>query len=400
MNDIKKDIIQKEALKAWISKGKVGTCEIITGLGKTFIGLHALYTMPKNDKLHLFLAETTERKKDVYADIKKYNKIFNRDVLKDYNLQFYCYQTAYKWKGYEFGLVIADEIHDALSLAYSKFFIKNKYDAIIGLSATIIRKTTYEVNDKIFTKGSLLDKIAPICYKYTLAQGHRDNTARHLNIYVINHTLDDKNKTVKSGSKKNTFYQTEQKAYSYWDNQHKRSWFIDDPDLKERKIQITAYKRKQLLYNLESKIYAVKILLKALKSKTIIFGNSIDALLKITPNVISSRNNDSVNDYIRKQFDSNKINVIGSFKKLKQGANLVGIDNCIIMSFYSNYKDLIQRVGRLRKNADKVGHVFIFVTKNTQEEIWFNRMVQNQKELNLINCDSVEDCINKLKNES
>tara|TARA_R110000851_G_scaffold315229_2_gene477552 strand:- start:4146 stop:4385 length:240 start_codon:yes stop_codon:yes gene_type:complete len=77
--------------------GKKGTCQIITGLGKTFISLHALYTMPKgDDKIHLFLAEQKDRVKDLREDILKYNKLFNRDVLNDYNLQFQCYQTVYK----------------------------------------------------------------------------------------------------------------------------------------------------------------------------------------------------------------------------------------------------------------------------------------------------------------
>ena len=111
----KKDVVQQKALEAWIKEGKTGTCEIITGLGKTFISLHALYTMPQDDNVtHLFLAEATDRKKDLFDDIQKYNKIFLRDVLADYNLEFHCYQTAYKWKDREFGLVIADEIHDAI----------------------------------------------------------------------------------------------------------------------------------------------------------------------------------------------------------------------------------------------------------------------------------------------
>lgn len=53
--------------------------------------------MPKKDgKINLFLAETVERKKDLIADIQKYNKIFNRNVLNDYILKFSCYQSAYK----------------------------------------------------------------------------------------------------------------------------------------------------------------------------------------------------------------------------------------------------------------------------------------------------------------
>jgi len=396
VNNLLKDKIQQEALGEWIKNGKVGTCEIITGLGKTFISLHALYTMPKDDVVHLFLAETTSRELDLIEDIKKYNKFFKRDVFKDYNLKFYCYQTVYKWKDKTFGLIIADEIQDSLSPSYIQFYFNNKYEAIIGLSATITRHTRYIIEDIPTTKGELLDKIAPVCYKYTLDQGQSDNTARDLNVYIIFHDLDDTTKNISAGNTFKRFFQTEKSSYEYWDKEHKKSWFIeDDEELKQLKIRVTANKRSTILYNLFSKIRIVKILLANLFTKTIIFSNSLDSLLKITPNIISSRNTDKKNDEIRSAFDNNKIKVIGSFKKLKQGANLKDLDNCIIMSYYSTDKDLIQRVGRLRNNGE-IGNVFIIVTKDTQEEIWFIKMMENINNLNLIYCKNIEECILKL----
>ena len=213
----KKDVVQQKALEAWIKGGKTGTCEIITGLGKTFISLHALYTMPQDDNVtHLFLAEATDRKKDLFDDIQKYNKMFLRDVLADYNLEFHCYQTVYKWKDREFGLVIADEIHDAMSPAYAQFFFQNNYMAIMGLSATVVKKTLYERGGQTFTKGDLLNKIAPICFTYTIDEGQIDKTSRELEVYVISHYLDNVNKTVEAGNKTRRFYQTEVDAYNYW----------------------------------------------------------------------------------------------------------------------------------------------------------------------------------------
>lgn len=386
--------VQQKALKCWLQADKKATVEIITGLGKTFIGLNALYTMPKNNDIHLFLAETTGRKKDLLDQIKKYNKIYNVNVLKDYNLKFFCYQTVYKWNDKKFGLVIADEIHDALSPEYSKFFFNNKYSAIIGLSATINRKTEYIINNVCITKGDLLDKIAPTCFKYTIDEAKEDGTSRNLKVFVIQHKLDDKNKTIKSGSQKKRFYQTEKAAYDYWDNRHKKSWYINDEDKKQLQIRITSTKRSNILYNMESKIPVVKKLIKVLKGKSIIFGNSIDSLLKVTKNVVSSRNSDNENDKIRNLFEKGKIKEIGSFKKLKQGANLPNLDNCIIMSYYSTDKDFIQRIGRLRNNG-KLGYVFLLLTIGTQEEQWFNKMFENINNIELIYCPNVEFAINK-----
>lgn len=360
--NIKKDKIQQQALKSWINADKIGTVEIITGLGKTFIGLHALYTMPKNDKTHLFLAEVVDRKKDLRDDIKKYNKIFNRDVLNDYKLQFKTYQSAYKLKNKSYGLVIADEIHDSLTPSYSEFYFNNQYDALIGLSALVDIKTYYKEINK--TKGYFLNKIAPICFKYHLDQGLEEETARKLNIYVIEHQLDNTVKSIKAGTKKKSWYQTEQASYNYWDSLFKKNLMTEvkidkkdtesikeymdrvskAEDLRQLKINMSVNKRSKLLYDLPSKQKVVKKLLKHIKGKTILFGNSIDSLLNITKNTVSSRNNNDVNKSIRDNFEKGNINLIGSFKKLKQGANLNKLDNCVVMSYYSKEKDLIQRL--------------------------------------------------------
>jgi len=395
--NIKKNEVQLKALKAWVDADKRGTCEIITGLGKTFIALHALYTMPKTTDTHVFLAETVGREKDLMDDIMKYNKIFKRDVFKDYNLEFHCYQTVYKWKGKIFGLVIADEIHDSLSPAYSRFYFNNTCKAIIGLSATINKSTKYTRKDETtYTKGDLLKSVAPIVFSYGVDEGQEDKTARDLKIYVIQHKLEGNKKTVKAGNKKKQFMQTEQAAYEYWDKRHKRSWYMDDPEKRDLQIRITSTKRSNLLYNLQSKVEATKKLVSSLDKKTILFGNSLDALHKVTPNVVSSRKSDDQNKRLRDDFDKGKLNLIGSFKKLKQGANLVGLDNCVLMSYYSTDKDFIQRIGRLRQNGE-IGNVFVFVTTSTQEEVWFSKMTENINNLDIIYCPDVDYCLKKIK---
>ena len=397
MNNELQNNIQLKAVKAWVKAGKKGTLEVSTGVGKTFMALHCLQSMPKNKKLHLFLAETTSRLDDLIKDINKFNKIFDVDILNDYNLQFQCYQTVYKWKNIDIGLVIADEIHNSLSKEYSNFYLNNNYDAIVGLSATVDRKTEYIIDGSIVNKGMLLDSIAPVCFKYTLAQSKEDGVGRELNIYVIHQELNSVNKDIKAGSLSKPFFQTEKQSYDYWEKEHKKSWFIEDEDLKSLKIRITAKKRSDLLFNLPSKIGIVKQLISKLKGKIIVFGNSLDSLLKVTPNTVSSRYSEAQNKAIRDHFDNDVINVIGSFKKLRQGANLKELDNAIIMSYYSSDVHIIQQLGRLRKNKEKIGNAFILLTKNTQEEVWFEKLIKNLTEFNVIYCDDLEDCLNKYK---
>tara|TARA_R110002126_G_scaffold159053_4_gene306387 strand:+ start:104 stop:1261 length:1158 start_codon:yes stop_codon:yes gene_type:complete len=382
----KRQEIQEKALKSWELSGKQGTLELITGLGKTKIALDAVRKFPKNAKI-LFLAEVTDREIELENEQQKWG-------LLGYDIKFACYQSAYKWKDTEWDLVIADEIHDSLTQQYSKFYTNNKYKAIMGLSATVDRKAIVDEEEQVF-KGHLLDKIAPVCYTYGIDEGQEDGTSRKLDVYVINHKLDIHNKSMIAGTKAKPFKVTEFAGYNYWDQQFRSSLFLPE-DIKLFKIRTTSASRAKVLYELPSKISACKELLAGIGGKTIIFGNSLNALTNITPNVVSSKNTDKKNEKIRNDFDKGKINTIGSFKKLKQGANLVGLDNCIIHSYYSKSKDLIQRIGRLRNNG-KVGRIFIFVTFGTQECVWYDKMFEGIDSLNIIDCRNVEDCLTKFK---
>ena len=132
-----------------------------------------------------------------------------------------------------------------------------------------------------------------------------------------------------------------------------------------------------------------------IKGKTIIFNNDLDSLHKITPNVVSSRLSLKQNKNIVDSFNSNKIKNIASFKKLKQGENLIDLSNCIVMSYYSSDGDLIQRAGRLREDG-KLGNLFIIVTKNTREEVWFNSMIGDYKDYDITYYKNINECLKNL----
>lgn len=379
----KKDKVQQDALVSWLNAGNRGTLELITGLGKTKIALDAVKLYPEDAKI-LFLAETTGRELELENEQQKWG-------LLGYKIKFACYQSAYKWKDTEWDLVIADEIHDSLTPQYSKFYTNNKYKAIMGLSATIDRKAVVD-EEEMLLKGHLLDRFCPVVYTYGIDEGQEDGTARKLEVYVINHKLDVLTKNVQGGSKAKPFMQTEWSAYQYRDDQFRKAIFSPE-HIKQFKIRTTSAARAKLLYDLPSKIGATKKLLDNLSGKTIIFGNSLSALEQITPNVVSSNNTDDKNKEIRENFDTGMIDHIASFKKLKQGANLVGLDNVIIHSYYGKSKDLIQRIGRLRQNGE-VGKVFVFCTFGTQEVKWLENMFDSTS-ITKIPCYDIDDCILK-----
>ena len=386
---IARDRIQLEALEAWVDSGKRGTIEMITGLGKTKIAMEAVKMLPKKSKI-LFLAEVKDRELEVRREQEKWG-------TQKWDISFSCYQSAYKWRDTKWDLVIADEIHDSLTMEYSKFYTNNKYGALMGLSATVDERAVIKEDDEYkLTKGDLLKKIAPVCYTYDINDGQIEGTSRPLDIYVIQHRLDIYTKCVPAGNDKKRWYQTEYGSYAYKDSMFRKATNAPD-DIRQRKIHVTSAARAKLLYELPSKIAVIRKLIDNITGRTILFGNSLESLEKITPNVISSHHTDKENKKIREDFDNGELDLIAAFKKLKQGANLKDLDNCVIMSYYSKEKDLIQRIGRLRNNGE-IGKIFILVTANTQEEVWYKRMTEsmNEENLNIIKCVDVNDCISKI----
>jgi superfamily II DNA or RNA helicase len=410
----RKDEVQNEAIAKWIVKDKHGTAEIITGAGKTFLGLKALYTMPRHSDLtHLFLAEQKDREVDLEADIIKFNKINSCDVHKDYNLRFVCYQTVRNWSGYKLGLVIADEIHDSMTPENYKFYINNTYNAIIGLTAKFDGKLQYAVknndvlkaffNENIVSKLDMLNKVAPIIFSYTTIQGQSEGTSRLLNIYIVESEIDRNNKNIESGNATTKFFQSEEAAIKYANKNVKIALGLqpfpteDYYEYQERRnlaIFKSSLKRCSLIYDLPSKVAVANKVMASLIGKTIVFSNSLKAVKKVTTFVVASSNTDSENIFNRAMFDEGQIKTIGSFKKLKQGANLEQADNVILMSYYSTEVDFIQRIGRLRQNKNLVGNVFILVTKDTQEEVWLSKMMTSSTNYKVVR-GTLEQCMDK-----
>lgn len=390
MLDKEREILQNHSLQAWLDNNRIGTLHLHTGLGKTFIFFRACGYLPAGSKI-LFLAETTIREETLMKDYSKFIEIYKTPVLKDKEFLFMCYQNAYKLKNTHWNLVGADEIDFSITDEYHKFYENNNYDCFLGLSATINDQDTFNYKGDEIKKIDYINSKFPIVFKHNIDDGLRKGTSRNLTIYRVSHQLDDKTLNVPGGTKKNPFMTTETKNYAYIDKLFKSALFEHNPDKKQFRINFASKKRSTFLYTLRSKIEPVKQLLLEMKGKTVIFGNDLNILREITPNVVSSHEKD--NEKILEDFNSDKIQNIASFKMLIRGANLERADNIIIVSFYS--KDVIfqQIIGRLRKSSVR-GHVFVLVTEGTVEQKWFDDATEGLESYQILYCKDLTTAIN------
>ncbi len=369
-----------KAFEAWRAVGMRNTVVLHTGMGKTFVGLDAachVNTLCDGTAKIVFLAETIHREQELLKDIEFYKKCYPDAIIPE--IEFACYQSSCKWKDRYYDLAICDEFHDACTPIYIKVLHNNIFRFILGLTATAGSDRTYVLDRIEISKVELMKKYLPICFTYGLTDAVRDGNSRKLNIHVIHHRLDDSEKNIQGGTIKSPFMTTEQKAYKYYD-----AMFWEGVYTKaDYKVKNGMAKRAKLLYSLPSKFTAASHILQNIKGRTLIFANDLEALEELTDNIIRSpkegetkKVRDAENERIRKKFESGKSKILASFKVLQQGANIKGgIDNLLIISYYSDLGKMVQRLGRLRLDGSKEGNVIIFVTIATQEEKWFKKMM-------------------------
>ena len=397
---------QEQAVNAWVNQDFKGTIMLAPGLGKTFTSFHAAYRLLELGRINLgdtiiFLAETTVREKTVFEDeAPKYLELFGKDILKDFNLQFRCYQSmpVEEFDGFkDVALVIFDETQDCLSAKYSENIINSKCPHMIGLTGAMSLEQhvypqdeetkvleVYQTDEEtkrgevteFISKGQLLEIYMPICYQATSRQAIKEGMISEFQTWIINHHLDTTKKYLKTWKSYDTL-DTEQDYYIKKDNFRK--------NFRNNKFVRTNISRSELpnfLYNLKSKVKVVKALLKTLTGKTLIFGERLDILDEICPTIRSHNANELVD-----KFNSGELEVIASSKMLKQGITLEGVQNIIFFSYSSKWHNMEQRRARIRWIDDGQAKLFFFVTQGTLEEKWFDKI------------NKEKDSKNKLKHE-
>lgn len=367
-------------------------------MGKTFVFFKCLQTLPKGTNV-LFLAETVVRKNTVIEDSKFYKKVYGVDPFKNYNVKFITYQSAAKFNiQYYFPnskstLIVMDEIHELMG-DKRILFIKNSNLTnvkMLGLTATIDRKTKYIIQGEESTKFDYLKSFCPVIYTYNINHATEDNNTRDIKFFILKHELDTR-KNLETGTKDKKWHTSEKLQYEYLDREFKKSLFSKNDEHKDFRVRTKASLRSRFLYGLPSKIPVIKELISKLKGKTLIFGLDNKSLLEICPTSIVESNKNVVRDL--QDFKEGRTQLTCSNKMLKQGENVPDLKNLIFHSYYGKIVPTIQMLGRLRK-ADDSGVVILLLTSGTQEEVWFKNATEGLL-VDWVYCQNIQSLIEKL----
>lgn len=373
-----RDIKQSEAFNTWCGNPK-STLNLCTGAGKTKIALMCIQKVfdKIGESLKCLIIVPTEIIRDeVFPS--EFKKFGYSHLLKYCEIK--CIQTVYKYEDHNYDLVVVDEIHRILyengekDYEYFKFFEKNTYKYILGLSASI--------DDN---RLEALNRIAPIIYKLSLDEAVRLGIISPFKIYNVaislsQEELKEYNRLIKLYYYYESLLGGRFKAFSNALN------YINNGSDEEKKLSFVfrnvIKKRKEILDNASGKIETTKKILTYFPSSYgIIFSESIIQAGKLVEAnekalVYHSKLKKPEKLLALKKLNDKRtiIRYISAVKALNEGLSINSIEFSIVTAGNSKVKDMIQRIGRSCRFVEgKQAIVFRLYVKGTQEEKWVRK---------------------------
>jgi superfamily II DNA or RNA helicase len=373
--------------------------ELCTGFGKTRIAILIIKLCNEKHptKIINIVVPTTNLKND-WIDKKKGHIVLNG--LKNVNV--YVVNTYVKTQ-HDCGLLICDELHHYCnedSATFKQVIVKTKFHWFVGLSATL------EANHKAY-----LSKLSIVSAGIITAKEAMDN--KWISQYKIlcvpieldvidQERYDEINKNYhKYGSPFNNGHSIDFKiAMSCLKKGPILTNYANEIKWEEKKLQIMALqwnlamqKRKNFLNHIESKIEASIQIVKDLKMKSILFGQSIEGADKIA-NALGNECVEYHSKMTKKQANVNlkklkdgrtKVIYISSAKGLEEGFDLPGLQLGLTWSRNSKSLRANQCLGRISRfdysNPDKIAYMIeLYVTgkTGTQDLTWLKKSLKKQ----------------------
>lgn len=357
-----RDLIQSQILDN-IPTPAHGLLQLAPRVGKTKLGIDII-KREKPKKILWVTPNTKLRDEDIPAEFKQWKAttyLKKTDII--------CYASLANHKG-NYDKIILDEYQD-LTIANVEPLLKGKitYKTILGLSGTHPKHQEKQKLYDILKLKSLVEMSIDKAVESSLIAPYK--------IKVIEIDLNAQDKYITSGHKNKPFMQTEKAKYDYLTRLINLKLFAGQPVPKFYYLN-----RMRFLYNLKSKHEIAKKLITKLKGRTLIFTGSIAQAESLCKDTYHSKTNDTS----LQKFLKGEINKLSCVNAGGVGYTYRGVDNFVITQINSNSKgDSTQKIARsLVLQEGYVATIYILVVKNTVDEDWLKKVLQD------FNPDNVE----------
>jgi len=377
-----KNEYQQKALNVWRNAGYKGSIICGTGFGKSRVGVLAVAHTINNFTCSsgaLVLVPTVQLQDQFKEEFEKWG---HEHILDD--VEIVCYQSAYKYVGKHYDIVICDEVHLGLSPEYRKFFSNNTYDKLLCMTATLPEENEYKLH---------LFSLAPTIFTITLDECVDLELVSPYKLICVPLALTDEEKS-KYKSINNKFVYWKYKLGDFDAFNTAKQILADSNATPQDKMAASRFfacirERKKIVDFASGKIEKLKQLVAENEDKKIlVFGGAnafTDILTEATaPMSLAYHSKKTVKQRREalQKFKDGDINVLCSTKALNQGLDIPNASVGVICGLTSKSLTMIQRLGRLiRFEKDKEGTIYILYVKDSQEEKWLRKSVETLKNI-------------------
>jgi|TARA_B100000902_G_scaffold581_2_gene810 superfamily II DNA or RNA helicase len=349
-----RDVIQKDALSIAVQHKRCGL-GISMGVGKTRIAIEHLKRNYHPLIQVLVVVPKNTVKQSWIDELKKMKALHLRG-----HIIFSTYLSLNKQNPNEYDIVYLDECHSLLES--HKSFLDAFNGKILGLTGTPPRVKTSE-------KGRMVAKYCPIKYTFSVDDATDSKILNDYQIIVHQLELSDL-KTLKKKTKDGRqWYTSEKKDYAYVVQRVVAAQT-------QKQMQFASIMRMRALMDYSTKETYVKDLLRKVKTKCIVFANTMDQADRVCRHSYHSKNPNSEDNL--QLFSDGRIDKLSCVLQLNEGVTIPGLKQGIIMHAYGNERKTAQRIGRLlRLNPSNTAVCHILCYKNTQDETWVAKALKD-----------------------
>lgn len=344
-----KEKIQNEAYTALEANNFNGAVILPTGTGKTLVLINCFKALWQPGMRVLYTCDSKKLRDEGFdEELKKWGY---EETCKLIEKQ--CYAGAYKKEGEYYDILLADEGDYALTPAYSKLFLNNKFKHIIFVSATLDAK-----------KRKIAKDIVKVVYEKKIKEIEEKKVVNKANFFLVPYVLNA----------------TENRQYVEYNEKFsrlimsKRAATGKEAEKIDKALEFLTLSRIHFLANLDSSAYICRKLIALLdeenpENRVIVFCGLTDQADRICKYSFHSGN--ETEGHFEK-FEKGEINKIAVCSKVDRGINVKGVNKMILENYNSSETKLVQRTGRGRRlDVDKILDVYVLVP-------YFKRMRRGQ----------------------
>ncbi len=351
---VNRDNVQKDALKVALNNDRCGL-GISMGVGKTRVAINHL---KRNFHPFILVLVVVPKNSVKQSWLDELEKMGETDLLQ--HIRFSTYLSINKQDPKIYDIVYLDECHSLLES--HKSFLDAFKGKILGLTGTPPRRKTSE-------KGRMVQRYCPIKYEFSVDDATDSKILNDYQIVVHQLELSDL-KTLKKKTKDGRqWYTSEKKDYAYVVQRVIAAQT-------QKQMQFASIMRMRALMDYNTKETYVKDLIRKVKTKCIVFANTMDQADRVCRHSYHSKNAQSEDNL--QLFSDGRIDKLSCVLQLNEGVTIPGLKQGIIMHAYGNERKTAQRIGRLlRLNPSESAVCHILCYKGTQDETWVAKALKD-----------------------